>query len=227
GASESGSPFYPAFEARQPNSDQAPSWVSSLISLLTKFITNQELVRRQEGVPENVKPRHSQPHPEKFSGVDASQYPQFRSSLEAKLKIDAQAIGNEEERVWYGFGRLTDVALRRIYPWVEFSKGKKDFTVVEFFSSLDKAFGDPEKIIKAIDKLNSIRQGNRGFREFLQDFEQTLPEAQAWDWSDEAKKGYLRSGLNRDLTDRLVSQAEPHAYDDFVSQLRIVGTWVT
>ncbi|KAI0997727.1 hypothetical protein K3495_g10461 [Podosphaera aphanis] len=192
GASESGSPFYLASEAGRPNSDQAPSWVSSLISLLTKFITNQESVRRQEGVPENVRPRNSQPHPEKFSEVDASQYPQFRT-------------------------------LQRIHPWVELSKGKKDFTVVEFFSHLDKAFGDPEKITKAIENLNSIRQGNRGFREFLQDFEQTLLEAQAWDWSDEAKKGYLRSGLNRDLTDRLVSQAEPHAYEDFVSQLRMTS----
>ncbi|KAI0991211.1 hypothetical protein K3495_g16976, partial [Podosphaera aphanis] len=100
---------------------------------------------------------------------------------------------------------------------------KEDFTVVEFLNRLDKAFGDPEKITKAIDKLNSIQQGNRGFRDFLQDFEQSLLEAQAWDWSDEAKKGYLRSGLNRDLTDQLVSQAELHAYDDFVSQLRMTS----
>lgn len=36
--------------------------------------------------------------------------------------------------------------------------------------------------------LNTIRQGNREFREFLQDFEQTLLEAQAWGWTEEAKK---------------------------------------
>lgn len=93
----------------------------------------------------------------------------------------------------------------------------------EFLNRLDKAFVDPEKITKAIDKLNSIRQGNRDFREFLQDFEQTLLEAQAWGWTEEAKKSYLRADLNRDLTDRLVSQPEPHKYDDFVAQIPTIS----
>ncbi|TQS34682.1 hypothetical protein Golomagni_04925 [Golovinomyces magnicellulatus] len=72
-------------------------------------------------------------------------------------------------------------------------------------SRLDKAFDDSQKITKAINKLNSIQQRNRSFREFLQDFERILLEAQAWEWTDDAKK---------------VSQAEPQRYDDFVSQLR-------
>lgn len=54
----------------------------------------------------------------------------------------------------------------------------------------------------------------------MQDFEQTLLEAQAWEWTDDAKRGYLRAGLNMDLIDRLVSQAEPRGYDEFFSQLR-------
>ncbi|RKF82365.1 hypothetical protein GcM3_025028, partial [Golovinomyces cichoracearum] len=109
--------------------------------------------------------------PRKFSGIENSQYPQFRSLIEAKLRIDANAMWNEKERVWYDYGCLTDVALRRIHPWIEFAKGKEQFTVAEFLDRLDKAFGDPEKITKAINKLNSIRQGNRSFREFLQDFQ--------------------------------------------------------
>ncbi|RKF74222.1 hypothetical protein GcM3_090017, partial [Golovinomyces cichoracearum] len=219
---DSGELFYNAPEPHQTESDQAPSWVASLISILTQFITNQRPTQSQIEVAEN-RPRNSQPHPEKFSGIDNSQYPQFRSLIEEKLRIDANAIGNEEERVWYGYGRLTDVSLRRIHPWIEFAKGKEQFTFAEFLDWLDKEFGDPEKITKAINKLNSIRQGNRSFREFLQDFEQTLLEAQAWEWTDDAKKGYLRTGLNMDLIDRLVSQVEPRRYDDFVSQLRIAS----
>ncbi|TQS38489.1 hypothetical protein Golomagni_01000 [Golovinomyces magnicellulatus] len=126
------------------------------------------------------------------------------SFLEAKLWIDANAIGNEEERVWYGFRRLTDVALRRIHPWIEFAKGKEQFTVVKFLDRLDRAFDDPQKITKAINKLNSIQQENCSFREFLQDFEQTLLEAQAWEWTDDAKKGYLQAVLKFDLTNRLL-----------------------
>ncbi|RKF71806.1 hypothetical protein GcC1_096029 [Golovinomyces cichoracearum] len=118
------------------------------------------------------------PHPEKFSGSDLSLYPQFRKILEAKLEIDAKANGNEAQRVWYGFGCLTDTASRRIHPWIEFAKNTENFTVDGFLNRLDKAFGDTDKITKAINKLNIIRQGNRDFRDFLQDFEQTVLEAQ-------------------------------------------------
>ena len=97
GTQYSGNQFYMAPESSQSGSEQAPSWVSTLISTLTNFLRNQQSVQ-QIGTPES-RTRHSQPHPEKFSGLDSSQYPQFRSLLEAKLKIDANAIGSEEERV--------------------------------------------------------------------------------------------------------------------------------
>lgn len=104
---------------------------------------------------------------------------------------------------------------------MDHAKDTNNFTVEKFLNRLDKAFSDPDKIAKAIDKLNSIRQGNKEFRVFLQDFEQTLLEAQAWDWRDAAKKGYIRAGINRKLCDRLVSATELEGYDDFVSQLCI------
>ncbi|RKF84269.1 hypothetical protein GcM1_127001, partial [Golovinomyces cichoracearum] len=90
----------------------------------------------------------------------------------------------------------------------------------DFLNRLDKAFGDSDKITKAINKLNTIKQKNRYFREFLQDFEQTIFEAQGWGWDDQIKKSHLRTALNRELSDRLVFQDEPVGYEDFVSQLR-------
>ncbi|POS82838.1 hypothetical protein EPUL_005065 [Erysiphe pulchra] len=150
----------------------------------------------------------------KFSGNDQSSYPQFRSLIEAKLRIDAKAIGSEEESVWYCFGRLSLTATRRIHPWIEYAKDTDKFTVKEFLNRLDKAFRDTEKITKAINKLNSMQQRNREFREFLQDFEEKILKAQGWDWEDEVKKGYLRAALNQELTDRLVTQDEPATYDD-------------
>ncbi|KAI0991538.1 hypothetical protein K3495_g16649, partial [Podosphaera aphanis] len=205
-------------EASLGANDSPPSWVSSIVKLLTQFLKIQ-----QTGTTRNSRPRHSQPHPEKFSGIDPSEYPQFRSLLEAKLKIDGEAIGNEEERVWYGFGRLSDTASRRLHPWIEYVKGTESFTVNNFLIRLDKAFSDPEKISKAIDRLNSIKQGNQPFREFLQEFEQLLLEARGWGWEDPVKKGYLKAALNRELSDRLVSQSEPVGYEEFVSQLRVTS----
>ena len=45
------------------------------------------------------KPKHSRRHPDPYTHEDESVYPQFRGGLEAKLRIDALAIGQEEEQV--------------------------------------------------------------------------------------------------------------------------------
>jgi hypothetical protein len=169
------------------------------------------------------KPRHSQSPPEPFTNEDNSQYPQFRSLLEAKLRIDAKAIGTEEERVWYGFGRLSGNAAGRIHPWMQYAQKTPEFTVKGLLDQMDHAFADPQRQTKALEKINRIRQGHQDFRTFLQDFEQTLLEAQGWGWADEVKKGYLKAGLNRELCDRLVTQVEPDRYSDFTAQLRMIS----
>ena len=38
-------------------------------------------------------------HPEKFDGSDKTAFPQFEGSLRAKLSIDSDVIGGEEEKV--------------------------------------------------------------------------------------------------------------------------------
>ena len=45
------------------------------------------------------KPKHSRRYPDPYTYEDESAYPQFRGGLEAKLRIDASAIGQEEEQV--------------------------------------------------------------------------------------------------------------------------------
>ena len=124
-----------------------------------------------------VKPRHSQPHPDPFAGEDLSLYPQFKSLLKAKLRIDARAIGNEEERIWYGYGCLTSKAQSRIHPWIDHAEGKATFTEEKFFEQLDIAFADPQAEERAVTDLNRMRQGRKPFREFLSDFEKTLLKA--------------------------------------------------
>ncbi|TQS39345.1 hypothetical protein Golomagni_00132 [Golovinomyces magnicellulatus] len=175
-------PVYETTES-QPSTttptEAAPSWVASIIILLTQYLRTLQSERQSTIVPE-TRPGHSQPHLEKFSGLDFSESHQFRSLLGSKIRIDANTIGSEKERLWYGF--------------------------------------DTERITKAIDKLNSRRQGNRDFREFLQDVEQTLLEAQGW--SDQVKNEYHSATLNGELYDRLVSQDEPQGCNEYVTKLR-------
>ncbi|POS81956.1 hypothetical protein EPUL_006474, partial [Erysiphe pulchra] len=82
--------------ASTATNDTAPSWVAGIITLLIQFLRTLQ-AERQNKVAIEARPSHSQPHPEKFSGNDVSEYPQFRSLLESKLQIDARAIGSEEE----------------------------------------------------------------------------------------------------------------------------------
>jgi hypothetical protein len=214
---------------------EPPQWIAQFIELMSQFGGNhthtpQTVTPNESSAASTArfeadqkKPRHSLPSLEPFTNQDNSQYPQFRSLLEAKLRIDAKAIGSEEERVWYGFGCLSGKAAGRIHPWMQYAREKSEFTVEGLLSQMDQAFADPQKQTKALEKINRIRQGNQDFRTFLQDFEQTLLEAQGWGWADEVKKGYLKSGLNRELCDRLVTQVEPDKYTDFTAQLRMIS----
>jgi hypothetical protein len=43
--------------------------------------------------------KHLRRHPDLYTHKNKSAYPQFRKGLEAKLRIDALAIGQEEEQV--------------------------------------------------------------------------------------------------------------------------------
>jgi hypothetical protein len=104
---------------------EPPQWVAQFIELMSQFGGNHHAPTAQTLTPngsstastvrlevDQKKPRHSLSPPEQFTNKDNSQYPQFRSLLEAKLRIDAKAIGSEEERVWYGFGCLSGDAAR-------------------------------------------------------------------------------------------------------------------
>jgi hypothetical protein len=169
------------------------------------------------------KPKHSRRHPDPYTHEDESAYPQFRGGLEAKLRIDALAIGQEEEQVWYAVDCLKGLAAKRIYPWVEFAKGTDKFTVRELFLQMDTAFADPQKEAKAVSKINKIKQGSRPFREFLQEFEQTLLEAKGWAWADTIKKGLLKAALSGELTDRLIGREEPTDYASYCAGIRKVA----
>jgi hypothetical protein len=105
------------------------------------------------------RPRHKMDDPEKFDGTDLSLYPQFEGLLYAKLEIDSEAIGNEKEKVWYGFSRLKEGAAGRIYPWIDTYKNKPAvFTVSNFFSQMQLAFKDSTLREKALNLTASVRE---------------------------------------------------------------------
>jgi hypothetical protein len=54
-------------------------------------------------------------------------------------------------------------------------------------------------------KINQIKRGRKPFKEYLQEFEQTLLEAGGWGWDDIVRKGFLKAEINYNLKSLLVS----------------------
>jgi hypothetical protein len=162
--------------------------------------------------------------PESYDDSDRSLYPQFRSKTYAKLTTDGESIGNESERVWYGFGFLQGSAGARIHPWIEVFHGDPTkFTVVEFIKQMDLAFMDVERQEKALTKLNNLRQGNRPFDELLTELDRLLLEAGGHGWEDRIKKGYIKAAINQSLRDRLIAVSERPTYNEYCRQVKEVA----
>ena len=122
--------------------------------------------------------------------------------------------------VWYAFGRLTSTASKRIFPWVQYTQNGPDFTVDNLFKQMDLAFLDLEKQSKAVAKINTIKQKHRPFREFLQEFDQTLIEANGWGWQEEVKKGLLKAALAGEVKRELVGRDIPVTYSAYMAQIQ-------
>jgi hypothetical protein len=169
------------------------------------------------------RPKPRLPNPDKFDGKDKALYPQFEGLLRAKLQIDGPAIGGEYEQVWYVFGRLSDEAAGRIYPWISFAQAAGKLTVVELLNQMKIAFSDPRQRQKALGQLNRTKQGTRSLSEFLNEFNRLILEAEGWGWDDVIKKGYLKAAISIKLMTAMVGIKEEESYDDYCSQLRMTN----
>ena len=162
------------------------------------------------------------PHPDKFDGSDKTAFPQFEGSLRAKLSIDSDVIGGEEEKVWYAFGRLSGDASVRIFPWMSYAQRSGQFTVTGIFEQMSIAFRDPRHQQKALDQLNRTKQGKKNFGDFMNEFNRLLLEAEGWGWEDAVKKGFLKAALTLELRRAMVGVIESKTYEAYCSQLRTV-----
>ncbi|RAL68294.1 hypothetical protein DID88_007024 [Monilinia fructigena] len=150
-------------------------------------------------------------------------FPQFEGLLRAKLEIDGPAIGQEKERVWYAFGRLSGEAAARIFPWIAYANKEEKFTVEEFMGQLRTAFSDPRQQQKALSQINRTKQGTRPFSEFLNEFNRLILEAEGWGWADAIKKGYLKAALNTKLLTATIGVPEEASYDAYCKQLLMIN----
>ena len=107
------------------------------------------------------KPKHSLPHLSKFDGQDCSAYLVFKGYLRVKYRVDLDAIRGETEKVWYSYRYLIGKAAERIFLQLAATEERQiPLWVKDFFTQLDTVFSDPQSAQRALEWINTKKQGN-------------------------------------------------------------------
>jgi len=123
-----------------------------------------------------------------------------------------------QHRLAYAVGFLKGKAYEQILPLID--EGNINIASVEaLITLLENAFGDPDRVRTAERNLESLRQKNRNFSDYLADFQRYAPEVS---WNDAAKRTSLYGGLSAELKDALVTLDTPDELDQYIILLKRV-----
>ena len=84
---------------------------------------------------------------------------------------------------------------------------------------VENAFGDPDRVRTTKRSLQSLRQKNRNFSDYLADFQRYAADVS---WNDAAKRTSLYQGLSAKLKDALVTLDTPDELDQYIILLKRV-----
>jgi hypothetical protein len=163
------------------------------------------------------------PDPPLYNGEFSSFHP-WMATLENKIIMDGHLIGDESDQVRYCFSRLEGKAAKHMFPWQKKYRDTAQFTVQSFSDKMNRAFADPQSIDKALRKLRVLKQGEKTFGKYLQEFEQLILEAGGDEWEDAVKRNYLDEGLNEVMATTLAGQYNlPQGFDEYCRALSVIG----
>lgn len=167
------------------------------------------------------RPKPCLPDPDKFSGSLIS-WDTWLPSIQAKLRIDGEAIGGPEAQFFYVYGRLEGKVQALVIPQLQVAEDLHEYDPNALLQQLARLFDDPNKIRDAEDKLQSLQQGpDDSLPTYLAKFERLLYKAKANLWPNTTKIALLRKGLNKAARARLDGQVlVPDNYNDFVTLLQ-------
>jgi hypothetical protein len=123
-----------------------------------------------------------------------SKWREWSLKAQAKLRIDGNLL-TEQEKLWYLYSRLEDSAAKVAAPWMN----TPGMTAPKLLAKLETIFGDPGLAVRALGKLRTLKQGDRGFGIYLSEFQQLLADAGSTSWSDDQKLNMLEGGVNIEL----------------------------
>lgn len=145
-----------------------------------------------------------QPDPDKFDG-SRPDLRRFTQQIYAKMTANADRFPTATTRLTYVAGRLSGKAYDLILPKTLY--GVPQFVdYKELLDYLESAFGDPDRVQNAQNKLYQLKQKNTDFSIFLSEFQRLALEGEM---PDEALTPLLYQGISRELQDMLLHSPPP------------------
>ena len=139
------------------------------------------------------------PDPKEFDGT-RSDLRRFTQQIYGKMKTNADRFPTATTRLAYVAGRLTGKAYELILPRTVY--GIPQFVdYPEMLQYLEDAFGDPDRVQNAQNKLYQLKQKNLDFSVYYAEFQRLALEGEM---PEEALVPLLFQGISRELQDMLL-----------------------
>ena len=107
---------------------------------------------------------------------------------------------------------------------VSFYHNQPGCDAAAFVRHFDSVYIDPNATTRALNRLQTMKQGRKSFVTFLSKFEKELGESQLTMVPDMVKIGYLRSALNTEMQRAMIGLVTYTDYGGFVQALLAVGS---
>jgi hypothetical protein len=158
------------------------------------------------------------PDPKEYDG-SRNDLRRFTQQIYGKMKANADRFPTATARLTYVAGRLTGKAYELILPKTYY--GVPDFPdYPEMLTYLEDAFGDPDRIQNAQNKLYQLKQKNLDFSTYFSEFQRLALEGEM---PEEALSPLLFQGISRELQDMLLHNPTPsRQYREYASHLQML-----
>lgn len=156
------------------------------------------------------------PDPKEFDGSREDLH-RFIQQIYGKMNANADRFPLAVNRMLYVAGRLTGKAYALMLPKIQY--GIPQFVdFAQMLEYLEKAFGDPDRIQNAQNRLFTWKQRNLDFTAYLSEFQRLALEAEM---PENALVPLLFQGISRELQDMLLHSPAPSTdYTAYVNHLQ-------
>ena len=205
---------------------QQTQWATSASSREAQLLAMVEELRtqvqelRQQRAP---KTRQVLPETDRFTGR-TKEWDTWSMTMRAKLRIDGEAIGDNEAQFFYVYSSLNAKVQALVLAFVRATQESREWQPLALIDYLGRIYNNLNKAKKAGQRLIELRQGTTSVTAYIPQFEKVLFEAGAGTWPDDAKITTLVGGLNKYTRQRIDGQLSlPTEYNGFVRMLQTLG----